>query len=190
MSGSSQFTRAPNLNEFTSDYVQLQAGRRVYPDPNGVFYPMGNLYSITAPAALATGTSEQTLATFSLPANALDQVGRIIRIRAGFVTTNNAHAKTCKIYFGTTALSTGSVTTALATPWLEMYVTRGLDTGAAVQMITGGGIGGTDGLTNVSIATEASDDMTAAIVIKATGQTGTSGAADIVLVGFFVQYMN
>lgn len=188
MSGFSQFTRAPRLDEFTSDYVQFQAGRRTYPNANGVFQPMGVLYTTTAASALGTGTDEQTLATFTLPANGLDIAGRKIRIRSSWQTAANTHAKICKVYFGLSAISTGSVTASGASPMLELTVTMA-DTQDRAR-IWGWGFGGTDGVTLVRYANVLIGGMGSTIEIKATGQTDTSAASDITLVDFSIEYMN
>ena len=188
MSGFSQFTRAPNLNEFTSDYVPLQAGRRVYPDPTGVFYPMGVLYTTSATVDLDTGTDEQVMATYTLPANAFDQAGRKLRIRAAWNSAANAHSKECKLYFGAATITTGAVTTASARPLLELTVTA--SSTANRFLVWGWGFGDTTGIVPVRSSTQIIGSWGAAQTIQATGQTGTSGAADLVLNDFSVEFMN
>lgn len=187
MSGFQQFTRAPRLDEFTSDYVLFQAGRLTYPAANTAFQPMGNLYSNVTPGVLAANTTEQTLATFTLPANALDVDGRKILITAFFLTGANTHSKECKLYFGSTSITTGAVTTASVTPYLQLVVTRASN----AQFISSFGLGGTTGIVPQASSNLAAETMSAAIIIKATGQVASGPtAADIQVYEFSVQYMN
>lgn len=180
---------SPLLSTVNADNAQLYAGLSGY--PVAPMKPAGLLTSATAVAVAATGsgTSEQTLATYSLPANVLDAVGRTLRIRAFFVTAANTNGKTCKLYFGSKSLSTGSITTASAAPWLELIVTK---SGSSTQIIAGCGFGGTTGIVPVALtgAGTASETDTAAIVIKATGTDGSDSAGDITLCSFTVEYMN
>lgn len=179
---------SPLLAVQNADNTQFWAGLLAYPN-GGSFKAMGLLNTISAVAATGAGTSEQTLATYSLPANSLDAVGRTVRVRAFFVTAANTNGKTCKLYFGSKSLSTGSITTASAAPWLELNITK---SGSSTQIISGCGFGGTTGIVPVALtgAGTATETDTAAIVIKATGTDGTDSAADITLCGFTVEYMN
>lgn len=180
---------SPLLSTANADNVPLYAGLQGF--PGAPMRPAGLLTGATLLAASATGagTSEQTLATFSLPANVLDAVGRTLRIRAFFVTAANGNGKTCKLYFGSKSISTGSVTTSAAAPWLELMVTK---TGSSTQIIAGCGFGGTTGIVPVALtgAGTATEADTAAIVIKATGTDGSDSAGDITLCSFTVEYMN
>lgn len=184
----SQFTLAPNLNEFTSDYVRFQAGRLTYPDPNSVFGAAGMLYTITSGSSLATGTTEQTLATFTIPGNTFDQSGRKIRVRSFWTTASNTHSKTCKMYFGTASISTGAITTGSATAVLEMTITAGTPNGR--MRVWGWGFGGTDGLQPIKSTTLVIGNWSSPFDITATGQTDTSAASDITLYDFSIEYLN
>lgn len=179
---------SPLLGVQNADNVTMYAGQLSYPD-GASFQAMGLIRVLKAINATGTGTSEQTLGTYSLPANSLDVNGRALRIRAFFVTAANGNTKTCKLYFGAKSLSTGAITTASAAPYLELNVVR---SGVGTQIIGGIGFGGTTGIVPVALtgAGTAAEDETAAIVIKATGTDGTSSAGDITLCGFTVEYMN
>jgi hypothetical protein len=182
------YENAPLLGGQNSDNVTFQAGRRVWPDPLGNFHAMGCLYTTTAGSALATGTSEQTLGTYTIPAYTLDLAGRKLRIRTSWSTAANTHGKIMKLYFGSTSISTGSVTTASAFPMLELNVTLA-DTEDRAR-IWGWGFGGTDGVTLVRSTAVLLTSFSTAIEIKATGQTDTSAASDITLFDFAIEYMN
>jgi hypothetical protein len=182
--GHAQAEISPLLGIYNADNVSLYAGRKVY--PSGRFQPMGVLNTISATAATAAGTAEQTLATYSLPANALDQAGRKLRIRTAWHAATNSNNKTVKLYFGASSISTGTLTTSNKNGWLELIVTK---SGSSTQIVWGTGLVDTTAITPYLNAS-GSDTDTAAIVIKATGQDGTDSAGDITLHDFFVEYMN
>jgi hypothetical protein len=146
---------------------------------------MGVIYTTSAAVATGTGTAEQTLGTYSLPANALDAAGRRLRITAQFSTAANTQNKTGKLYFGGTSISTGTMATSAQGAFLTVEVVK---TGASTQIVTSRGQVLTTNLAIASAATTETD--TAAIVIKATCQDGTSSASDCVLQDFKVEYMN
>jgi hypothetical protein len=176
--------RSPLLGIYNADNVTLYAGQKVY--PAGGFHPMGVVYGITATVGTGTGTSEQTLATYSLPANALDATGRRLRIRAAFKLAANTNNKTMKLYFGSSVITTPTAATNGKNAYLEMEVVK---TGASTQIVWAKGLVDTTAVTPYVNSSSAETD-TAAIVIKATGTDGTSSANDIVLVDFSAQYMN
>jgi hypothetical protein len=148
--------------------------------------PEGVLYGISASVATATGTSEQVLGTYSLPANSLDKAGRRLRISAAFANAANANNKTAKLYFGSSVISTPTAATNGKHTWLDLYVNK---TGANTQLVYGSGCVDTTPVTPYVNASSAETD-TAAITIKATGTDGTSSAADITLIDFLVEYLN
>lgn len=119
--------------------------------------------------------TEDTLYTFSLPANSLSFVGQTLEIFATGTLANNAHNKTVKIYFGTQVYSLGTVATANVVWSAKLTVIR---TAASAQLITGTGMIGATPIAP-ALLTGAETD-TSAIVIKVTGQTGTAAASDVV----------
>lgn len=142
------------------------------------------IFGNTAVAATATGTTEQILATYSLPANALNTVGRRLRVHAQFSTAANVNTKTFRLYFGTQVISNSTAVSAAGSV-LDLYITK---SGANTQIVTGSGYAGTVLTTPFSAAGANTD--TAAIVIKATCQDTTSAANDCVLQDFFAQWSN
>ena len=132
-------------------------------------------------------TTEDTLFTYSLPAGSLDVAGRSMLIEAWGSFANNSHSKHARLYFGSEVVDTGANTTTGAIGWyLSIDVVK---TGASTQQMTAQLITGT---THGGCTTQAGAETdTAAIVIKVTGQTGTSSSAgDILCNGFSVTALN
>jgi hypothetical protein len=145
----------------------------------------GVLYTIVLPAATATGTTEQTLATYSLPAKALDRTGRRLHVHAAWIAAANANDKTYTLYFGTETITSGILTNSGTVVTADLTI---LKTGASTQIVSGTM---TEGATVIpGVASAATETDTAAITIKATGTDGTSSAADITLEDFAVEYQN
>lgn len=137
-----------------------------------------------ATAGIATGTTEQTLATYSLPANALNVVGRRLRAQAHFSTAANTNTKTFRLYFGAQVVSIATAVSA-AGGYLEMDVIK---SGANTQIVTGRGQAGTVLMAPFSAAGANTD--TAAIVIRASCQSSVSAANNCVLQDFSVRWLN
>jgi hypothetical protein len=145
----------------------------------------GNCFEFAGSQGNGADTTEDTLATFTLPANALDQAKRGVYIYAWGSYANTPGTKAAKLYFGSTSLAAA---TGQNLGWaLEFAV---LKSAANTQQISGQNIVGTvhGGVTNTA---NASNTDTAGIVIKVTGQNSTSSNANtIVLNGMYVQFMN
>lgn len=181
----------PLLNG-ANTYSAAQVYQKANTDPagntgSGTFLPMGVVYSITASAATTTGTGEQTLGTYSLPANSLDTAGRNLRINACFKHAANTNTVTSRLYFGAAVISDAGMTATGSVQCLWMVV---LKTGSNTQNVVAGGQKGTVVTMLAAAYTAATETDTAGITIKATGQDGTSSAADDTLVSFTVEYMN
>lgn len=174
---------SPLLGVYNADNVDFYAGKMVY--PAGKFHAMGVLYSTIATAGTSTGTSEETLATYSLPANALDVTGRRIRVCTSWHMATNGNNKTIKLYFGASVISSGTLTDSNKNGVACLDVVK---SGASTQIVTGTMLHDTTNITPYINA--GSDDDTAAITIKMTGQDGSASANDIVMEDFYVQYMN
>lgn len=129
-----------------------------------------------------TGTSEETLASYSLPANALCRDGQSVRIRAWGTTAANGNDKTEKLYFGsTTLISTGALAANAKDWYLEATVVR---TGAATQTaVANGQANAAIVATDVTAPTE---DLTAAVTIALKATDGTAAGGSI-LKGFSVE---
>lgn len=142
----------------------------------------GLLNAQTASVATGTGTAEQTLQTYTMPANTLSAAGQAVRVTCWGTTAANGNNKTMKLYFGASVISTGTLTLNNKSWTLNLLVMR---TAAATQVALGTGIGDA---TDVATYTNAgTDDLTAGVVIKCTGQDGTSSAADITATAMTVE---
>jgi hypothetical protein len=131
-------------------------------------------------------TTEDTLFTYSLPPKTLWSVSNSLLLTAYGTFANNAHSKTVKLYFGAEIISIAAFATAALTPWwLQLAVQK---VGSSQQVISAQSITGSthNGLT-FQTATETD---TSAITIKVTGQTGTSGAGDVLCYSFIVSGFN
>lgn len=146
----------------------------------------GLIYTTSATAATGTGTSEQVLGSYSLPANALDAVGRRLRMRASFSAAANGNNKTFLCYFGASVITSGVLTTNAKNGFCEVHVVK---TGASTQIVWANMLVDTTWITGYK-NTASTETDTAAIVIKMSGTDGTSSAGDIVLNDMAVEYLN
>jgi uncharacterized protein YdaL len=146
-------------------------------------------------ALTATGNgadvTEDTLQTYSLPADSLESVGRCVRVTSWGTTANNADTKTARVYFGNANnVLTMALTSNLAGSW--KFVMVACKTGANTQTITANGYIGTSGngvtLTSTTVSGVQTD--TSAIVIRTTGQAGTANANDIVCTAQLVEFLS
>lgn len=181
--GARAVERSPLLGVYNADNASFYCGLLVY--PACAFGPEGKVYTTTASAATAAGTAEQVLATYSLPANALDIAGRRVRIHASFHMATNSNNKTLKLYFGASVIASAVLTDSNKNAWLAMDVVK---TGASTQIVTATGQHDVTPITPYLNA--GTDTDTAAIVIKASGTDGTDSAGDIVLEDFYVEYLS
>lgn len=130
-------------------------------------------------------TTEDTLQTFTLPANALDAVGRGVRIAAWGTTGADGNNKTVRLYFGVAIYNSTAVTTNNGSWYLWAEVRK---TGSNTQTSVVTGVF-TNSIPITAVNTPNQTD-TAGIVIKVTGQNGTAVANDIVCSGMTVEMIN
>jgi hypothetical protein len=130
-------------------------------------------------------TTDDVLFTYTLPANALDKAGRAITVTAYGKYAANANNKTVKLWFGATTIATTGVQAANGTGWqLQADVTKLGVVGANTQIAQGQNmVGAAHGGVNVPVTP--TEVESGAIVIKVTGASGTTGAANDVLGQFF-----
>lgn len=176
-------------------FVNRAKGKELFPAScltqfgtgGALFRGGGNIYTNQSATGITmtSTTAEVTLDTFSLPASSLDVPGRGISIVAYGTFANNTHAKTAKLYFGTSVTQVVTGNTAAVVPWIiEALVLKDAASSQAVslQTINGTTHGG-------CVYTSGSEPDTAAITIKVTGQTGTAGT-DVTLNGWIIQGMD
>lgn len=147
---------------------------------SGTFSTVGDLSKQFSAAGIGNGAdaTDDTLFTYSLPANSLDATGRQIVIEAFGKFAANGNNKTVKLWFGTTMVfSSGVVTTNNLGWWAMMRLTK---TGASTQIGIGFGVGGA-AIWSVAVPMAGTETDTGAITIKVTGASPTTGAASDVL---------
>lgn len=140
--------------------------------------------AVSTTAATTTGTSEETIATYTLPANALRTNGQSLRIRAWGTTAATANNKTQKLLLGSaTLVSTGAIAANAKDWFLEAIVVRD---GAASQVCLGNGQAN-DAVVVCDYTAPTQDLTTAlAITVKATDATAAAGT---LLKGFMVEML-
>jgi hypothetical protein len=136
----------------------------------------------TTAAGTPASTVETDLITVTLPVRTLNWNGQALRVRAWGTTAANANLKTARLYFGTAVLVTTGALAANAKDWvLEALVTRIGDTtqDAIAQGIFNGA------LVDAKF-TAPNQTLTAAVIVKVTGENGTAAANDLVAEGLIV----
>jgi hypothetical protein len=137
----------------------------------------GNQLTWSATAAgTAADTAELALWTYSLPANALLENGRGVKIRACVNLAATATTKTTKLYFGSTVIATRAAADNDSDLWIEATVLR---TGGATQVASSLVVNRNTAATLV-LVTAPTETLTSAVTIKITGQNGTGNLNDIV----------
>jgi hypothetical protein len=98
---------------------------------------VGGVLNVNTTTQATTGTSEEVLATYTLPANTLSANGKLIRITAWGTFAANANSKTTRVRFGGLAgtIISGVTTTSNNGNW--RHVTEVVRTGAATQASSG-----------------------------------------------------
>lgn len=143
-----------------------------------------NIQSTSVPTTAVT--SEEVAHTFTLPANFFGATGlgtnTAIRATAFGTFAATGNNKTIKLYFGAAVVSTGAIAGNNVNWWIELLIIR---SGTSTQMVSGQAQWGTTMITPYFVA--ATEDETAAIVIKSSMTNGTAAAADAVAKGFIVE---
>jgi len=128
-------------------------------------------------------TTEDTLYTYTIPANTLTIPGQTLHIHCWGTTGATANNKTMKLYHGASVISTPTAATN-AKGWdLWLHVTRG-NTGA-LQQVMGTGYVDTTLVTPYNNA--GTDSYASALVVKCTGTNGTAVASDVAGQGMTVE---
>lgn len=143
----------------------------------------GLLNAQTAAVATGAGTAEQTLQTFSLPANTLTTAGQSLRVVCWGPTAANTNNKTARLYFGASVVATPTMATSAERWSLDILVMRRT---ATTQGFLGNGAISTGPVPIAPIVTDGAETLTAAVTIKCTGQDGTDSAGDITANGMIV----
>lgn len=136
-----------------------------------------------------SGTGETDLQTYTLPANALNANGKLLRISVFGSYANNANLKSVKIYFGSTVIST--VSSAVGNTGNFQAIFFVARTGAATQFSWGrsGITNGSSENGNANPFTTPAETLSGTVVIKVTGQSNTA-SNDVLLKAFVVEILN
>jgi hypothetical protein len=147
----------------------------------------GRVYLNATATAGTTGTSEETLMTFSLPANSLYKPGQGLRITAGFLNSSS-DTVSYKLYFGAESSTASVTTTTGGTASIDVfnlgsaigyYTSSDGQTGAYTaasnsQLVVTKNTSGSS--PSASTFTQATENTSAAIIIKLTATATSSGA--------------
>jgi len=136
----------------------------------------GLLYSKYTDTLTTAVTTEEVLATYTLPAATVAADGKGIRVIASGTTSANANTKTIRLKLGGTTYATNAVTTAPnASAWEAEFTI--LRSGAATAVATGRSV---VAATNQGIQRGTGTPTWAnPNAIEVTGQNGTASAGDI-----------
>ena len=142
---------------------------------------------VSTTSQATTGTSEEVLATYTLPANTLSANGKAIKITAWGGTATNGNSKSASVRFGgisgtivaswSSALSNGE--------WI--ISTTIVRTGAATQLSVAMGSYGSTAMS--TRGTAPTQTLSNAVDIVVTGTTATS-AGDVTFKGLLVEALN
>ena len=145
----------------------------------------GLLTAQLTPTGNGADTTEDTLQTFSFPANTFDAIGRCIKIEAWGSFAANSDTKTVRVYFGVAFYNSTGLTSSGSSWYIWARVCK---TGSNTQTSIATGIfANTLPVTNIGSPGQTD---TSAITIKVTGQAGTGNASDIVANGMTVTMEN
>jgi hypothetical protein len=176
----------------------------------------GNFSSITSPAGSGTqtflgngridtqtstggigntaATTDDTIFTYTLPANSMSANGNTARVTFGGSTAANGNNKTVKIWFGgIVVLSTGVITANNAefSGWVEITRLSATKIQAHGMFVSSNGTTSINALADVTLNQTVSDLTTNTSIIKFTGASPTTGAAnDVIGYSMFTHFSN
>ncbi len=157
----------------------------------GIFLPTGfpSIQTNGGGSGNGADTTDDTLFAYTMPAHSLDQQNRGIIIEAWGDLAANGNNKTVKLWLGTaTICTTGIIATTGGGWWLRAVAIK--DGAGNNQACTSFGVVGAAVVPGASLNLTSQTD-TAPIILKVTGASPTSGAANDVLgYGMTVQFMN
>lgn len=142
--------------------------------------PIRKLHGNVTQAATTTSTSEQDLMSYTLPANTLSADGMAVRVVASGTFAATTRSRTLKLYFGSNGGITFTTTTSTHVHWAidGVFFRRGSANGMIRSHVRAGIAGSSDdGVSRSRTFTGYTEDLTAGMVIKVTGQVGGSPVA-------------
>jgi hypothetical protein len=150
--------------------------------------PMSTVLNVNTTSQATTGTVEEVLATYTLPANTLSANGKGVRITAWGTTAANGNAKTTRIRFGGiggTIVATVAGSSSGSAVVLSCVIAR---TGAATQTSVSLTQLMASSTNSVTVAAP-TQTLSGTVDIVVTGTTATS-AGDLTFVGMIVEALN
>lgn len=161
----------------------------VTPGTSGVLHLVGtSLFHNITDTGNGADVTEDTLHTFTVPANTLSTAGQWLRWQTSVVMAANGDTKRTRVYFGATVIGD---TTAVAfnnqsfTVTCDVYMVTAVTqkaycyTGAIPTTAAAWGSGGA-GTTGGFNSTTPAETLTGAVVMKITAQAGAANANDVV----------
>lgn len=164
----------------------LAMGSTVTPGTGTAVASVGGVLHVNTTSQATTGTSEEVLATYTLPANTLSASGKAIRVTAWGTSAANGNTKIVRIRFGGIGgTQTSAVTwTGSGSAWKQ--VTEIIRTGATTQESCGQAHGNAATLITYAAPTQT---LSGAVDIVVTATTPTA-AGDVTFKGLIVEALN
>lgn len=147
----------------------------------------GGLTDTTNATSGTVQSTEYTLNSITIPANAFNANGRALEVQAWGTTAANANAKNLKIYIGATAVATVTGSTANAKDFIVSLVC--LRTGASTQSCRGSVTIDTGTSPTMAVAATTITD-TSAIVIAVKSANTAAAAASATGKGLIAHFIN
>lgn len=141
---------------------------------------------VSAPAATTSGTSEETLDSYVIKANSFNTNTRAIRVRV-WATNTNANSKTLKLTLGGSTVESKTYASANNITFDAVIIRSASNTFECLTWWFRAidATWGDEGLNRVSLTETDTADIT--LAVKATTP---SGAGEVVLRGFIVEFLN
>ena len=163
--------------------IQSRTAMRTLAGASGNAAPLvGVLYAFGTVTGNA-GAGEDTLASYSVPANTLSANLKALRFTVFGTSVANANAKTVKLKFGAATFMTIALTAGSARDWIITGTVLRLT--ASVQHAWAQGVEET--VVN-TVGTTIAEDLTTALTAICTGEAVADN--DITLYGFIIEILN
>jgi hypothetical protein len=147
---------------------------------------VGGALNVNTTVQATTGTIEEVLATYTLPANTLSANGKGVRVTAAGLTAANGNTKTMRVRFGGIG-GTQVCSSTTATSGVAWHQTAEIfRTGAATQITGCTSTAGTAANTNINTAAQT---LSGTVDIVVTGTTATA-SGDATLYYLVVEAIN
>ena len=175
-----QISQAPFTGGVLTSAITLPAG-----SGTATYKPSGVIHVNTTQTGTTAVTTEETLWTYTLPANTLSANGQSVRITIAAQSAANANAKSLRLYFGGTVIESRIGGADNATAYRIQYTVTRV---SATSQLSSGWMMIAGGVDSGFIETPA-ETLTGNVIIKLTGQNGTANANDLVLKSAVVEYL-